>query len=105
MAASTDTPKSYVGLTLDKFITGPLEEKEKYYLLLALVCLKLPHYAVDRTIQAGYGSQYPSAAVRLGNVKLGKVPDLGDLCALIKHSMPDFDIPGRLLPAGTFVLN
>lgn len=89
---------------LHEFINGPLEEKQKYYLLLALVCNKLPHYAVDRTIQAGYGSQYKSAAVRLGNVKLGKVPDLNDLCALIKHSMLEFDIPARLLPAGTFAL-
>jgi hypothetical protein len=89
---------------LEAFINGPLEEKEKFYLLLALVCNKLPHYAVDRTIQAGYGSQYKSAAVRLGNVKLGKVPDLHDLCALITHSMPAFDIPRRLLPVGTFSL-
>jgi hypothetical protein len=89
---------------LQEFINGPLEEKQKFYLLLALVCLKLPHYAVDRTIQAGYGSQYKSAAVRLGNVKLGKVPDLNDLCALIRYSMPEFDIPARLLPIGAFVL-
>jgi len=53
---------------------------------------------VTRTIQAGYG-EYKSAAVRLG-----KVPDLQDLCALITHSMPAFDIPRRLLPVGTFSL-
>jgi hypothetical protein len=90
---------------LQEFINGPLEEKEKYYLLMALVVGKLPHYAVDNTIRAGYGQEYKSAAVRLGNVKLGKVPDLNDLCALIRHSMPDFDIPARLLPAGTFALS
>jgi hypothetical protein len=90
---------------LQEFINGPLEEKEKFYLLMALVCNKLPHYAVDRAIQAGYGGQYKSASVRLGNVKLGKVPDLNDLCALVKHSMPEFAIPGRLLPAGTFALS
>lgn len=90
---------------LEEFINGPLEEKEKYYLLLALMCGKLPHYAVDNTIMAGYGRQYKSAAVRLGNVKLGKVPDLNDLCALIRYSMPEFAIPGRLLPAGTFALS
>jgi hypothetical protein len=89
---------------LHEFINGPLEEKEKYYLLMALVWGKLPHYAVDNAIRAGYGQDYKNAAVRLGNVKLGKVPDLNDLCALIKHSMPDFDIPARLLPAGAFVL-
>jgi hypothetical protein len=89
---------------LQEFINGPLEEKQKFYLLMALVCMKLPHYAVTRAIQGGYGEQYPNAAVRLGNVKLGKVPDLNDLVALIKYSMPDFDIPARLLPAGTFVL-
>lgn len=89
---------------LHEFINGPLEEKEKYYLLLALVCYKLPHYAVDRTIEAGYGKHHKNASVRLGNVKLGKVPDLNDLCALIKHSMPAFDIPARLLPVGTFAL-
>lgn len=90
---------------LQDFINGPLDEKEKYYLLMALVCRKIPHFAVDRTIQAGYGHQYKSAAVRLGNVKLGKVPDLNDLCALVQYSMPEFDIPHRLLPAGTFVLS
>jgi len=90
---------------LEEFINGPLDEKEKYYLLMALVCGKLPHYAVDNTIRAGYGSQYKNAAVRLGNVKLGKVPDLHDLCALVRYSMPDFDVPGRLLPAGTFTLS
>jgi hypothetical protein len=89
---------------LEEFINGPLEEKEKFHLLFALVCMKLPYYAVDRAIQAGYGAHHKSASVRLGNVKLGKVPDLNDLIALIKHSMPDFDIPARLLPAGTFVL-
>lgn len=89
---------------LEEFINGPLEEKEKFYLLMALVCKKLPYYAVDHTIQAGYGKHHRSAAVRLGNVKLGKVPDLNDLCALIKYSMPEFDIPSRLLPAGAFVL-
>lgn len=90
---------------LQEFINGPLEEKEKFYLLMALVCKKLPYYAVDNTIRAGYGGEYKSAAVRLGNVKLGKVPDLNDLCALIKNSMPEFDVPTRLLPAGTFALN
>ena len=90
---------------LQDFINGPLEEKEKFYLLFALVCTKLPRYAVDRTLQAGYGKDYEGASVRLTNVKNGKVADLNDLCALIKYSMPDFDIPPRLLPAGTFVLS
>lgn len=89
---------------LQEFINGPLEEKEKFYLLMAMVCTKLPYYAVDHAIQAGYGKHHKSASVRLTNVKNGKVPDLNDLCALIKYSMPDFDVPHRLLPAGTFVL-
>lgn len=89
---------------LQDFINGPLDEKEKFYLLLALVCNKLPHYAVDRAIQAGYGSHHRNASVSLANVKLGKVPNLPDLCALIKYSLPAFDIPSRLLPAGTFAL-
>jgi hypothetical protein len=90
---------------LQEFINGPLEEKEKYYLLMAMVCTKLPYYAVDRTIEAGYGKHHKSASVRLTNVKNGKVPDLNDLCALIKNSMLEFDIPSRLLPAGTFALS
>ena len=89
---------------LQEFINGPLEEKEKFYLLFALVCTKLPRYAVDRALQAGYGKDYEGASVRLTNVKNGKVADLSDLCALIKYSMPEFDIPARLLPAGTFAL-
>ncbi len=76
-----------------------LTDKQKYYHLLGEVCEVLPHYAVDETIRAGYGQQYPSAAVRLGNVKLGKVPHLPDLVALVRHSMPAFEIPLHLLPA------
>jgi hypothetical protein len=89
---------------LQEFINGHLEEKQKYYLLLALVCFKLPRNAATKAIQAGYGDEYPNAAARLENVKAGKVPDLNDLIALIKASIPDFDIPARLLPVGTFVL-
>ena len=91
-------------MMLQEFINGPLEDKEKFYLLFALVCTKLPRFAVDRTIQAGYGTEYEGASVRLTNVKNGKVADLNDLCALIKYSMPDFDVPPRLMPAGAFVL-
>lgn len=89
-------------MMLEAFIKGPLEEKEKFYLLFSLVCTKLPRFAVDRTIQAGYGADYPGASVRLTNVKNGKVPDLNDLCALIKHSMPEFEIPGQLQSVGNY---
>lgn len=90
---------------LQEFINGPLEEKQKYYLLLAMVCMKLPYYAVDNAIRADYGKQYRNATNRLTNVKVGRIADIKDLCALIKHSMPEFDIPNRLLPAGTFTLS
>jgi hypothetical protein len=89
---------------LTELIAGPLEEKHKFYLFLALVYLKLPHYAADRAIQAGYGGHYQNASVSLSNVKLGKVPNLPDLCALVNYLKPEFNLPGCLLPAGTFTL-
>lgn len=76
-----------------------MHEKEKFYSLLALVCMKLPRYAVELAINAGHGAEYgDNAARRLYNVKQGKVICLPDLVALVHHSLPDFEIPAHLLP-------
>jgi hypothetical protein len=76
-----------------------MHEQEKFYSLLALVCRKWPRYAVEATLNADYGKQYGEAAARrLYNVKQGKVVNLADLVALIRHSLPKFEIPAHLLP-------
>ena len=76
-----------------------MHEQEKFYYLLAMVCRKLPRYAVEATIRADYGAEYGEAAARrLYNVKQGKVVNLRDLVAIIRASLPDFEIPAHLLP-------
>jgi hypothetical protein len=76
-----------------------MHEQEKFYYLLAMVCRKMPRYAVDLAISAGYGAEYGATVQRrLYNVKQGKVVNLPDLVALVRHSLPDFEIPSHLLP-------
>jgi hypothetical protein len=76
-----------------------MSEKQKFFSLLAAVCDKLPRYAVEQTINADYGAEYGAAAAkRLYNVKQGKVVCLPDLVALVRHSLPQFEIPAELLP-------
>lgn len=76
-----------------------MHEKEKFYFLMALVCRKLPRYAVEVALRAGYGAEYGvNASRRLYNVKQGKIISLADLVALVRHSLPDFEIPAHLLP-------
>jgi hypothetical protein len=70
-----------------------MTEREKYFTLLGLVCEKLPYYAAHLAAEAGLG-----VAARLQNVKLGRVIHLADLVALVRHSIPDFEIPSHLLP-------
>ncbi|WP_210516446.1 hypothetical protein [Hymenobacter terricola] len=85
---------------LDDFLNGTATEKQKYFLLQALVCEKLPNRAVDMAVRAGMGGEFKSASVGLQNVKLGKVPSaLRDLVAMVRLSMPDFEIPEFLMPA------
>ena len=72
-----------------------MHEEEKYYGLMALVCRKLPHYAVQMTIDAGYkGSRQ-----MLHDVKRGRTINLTALVALIRASLIGFEIPAHLLPA------
>lgn len=75
-----------------------MTEKEKYYHLLGEVCEKMPSSAVDSAIRAGYGQEHKSASTRLHHVKQGKVVSLADLLALIRYSMPDYQVPAPLLP-------
>ncbi len=76
-----------------------MHEKEKFYSLLALVCMKMPRYAVEITVRAGYGEELgPAAAKHLYNIKQGKVVNLAALVALVRHSLPEFKIPAHLLP-------
>ncbi len=75
-----------------------MSEKRKFFSLLALVCDTLPRYAVEIAIKAGYGAEYgEGAARRLYNVKQGKVVCLPDLAALVRHGLPEFEIPADLL--------
>jgi hypothetical protein len=71
-----------------------MHEEEKFYSLLALVCRKMPHYAVQMTIDAGYEAERQ----RLHDVKRGRTICLPDLVALVRHSLPRFEIPAHLLP-------
>lgn len=70
-----------------------MTEREKYFILLGLVCEKLPYYAAQLASVAGLGEHR-----RLQNVKLGKAIGLADLVALVRHSLSEFEIPEHLLP-------
>lgn len=72
-----------------------MTEREKYHSLQALVCEKLPYYAAQVAATAGAGK-----LTRMQNVKAGKVISLLDLVALVRHALPDFEIPTHLLPVG-----
>lgn len=76
-----------------------MTDRQKYYHLLGEVCELMPSSAVDSAIRAGHGQDYKSASTRLHHVKQGKVASLPDLLALIRVSMPDYEVPGHLLPA------
>lgn len=76
-----------------------MTDKQKYYHLLGEVCEAMPSSAVDSAVRAGYGQEHKSASTRLHHVRQGKVASLPDLVALIRHSMPDYQIPAELLPA------
>ncbi|WP_151087354.1 hypothetical protein [Hymenobacter baengnokdamensis] len=70
-----------------------MTEREKYFSLQALVCEKLPYYAAQLAAKAEAGT-----LTRMQNVKAGKVISLADLVALVRHALPDFEIPAHLLP-------
>lgn len=76
-----------------------MTDKQKYYHLLGEVCEAMPASAVDSTIRAGHGQEYKSASTRLHHVRQGKVASLPDLVALVRASMPGYEIPTHLLPA------
>jgi hypothetical protein len=73
--------------------TIKLTEREKYFTLLGQVCEKLPYYAAQLASDAGLGEHR-----RFQNVKQGKAIGLADLVALVRHCLPDFEIPEHLLP-------
>lgn len=70
-----------------------MTERQKYHSLQALYCEELPYYAADLAAKAGAGK-----LSRLQNVKAGKIICLPEFVALIRHSIPDADIPAHLLP-------
>jgi hypothetical protein len=81
-------------------------DRERYHGLQMLVREKLPFYAADMTLNAGYNPLPADAQAdkkaklkRLNNVKAGKVECLPDLVAMVRHCLPDFPIPAELLPA------
>jgi hypothetical protein len=73
-----------------------MHEEEKFYNLMALVCRKMPHYAVQMTLDAGKYKDQPRQF--LHDVKRGRTLNLPALVALVRHSLPDFEIPAHLLP-------
>lgn len=81
-----------------------MTDKQKYYHLLGEVCEAMPSSAVDSTIRSGYGREYASASTRLHHVRQGKVASLPDLVAMVRASMPSYQIPAHLLPADDLTL-
>jgi hypothetical protein len=81
-----------------------MTDKQKYYHLLGEVCEAMPSSAVDSTIRSGYGREYASASTRLHHVRQGKVASLPDLVAMVRASMPTYEIPTHLLPADDLTL-
>lgn len=73
-----------------------MHEDEKFYGLMALVCRKMPHYAVQMTLDAGQFTDQPRQF--LHDVKRARTVNLPVLVALVRHSLPDFEIPEHLLP-------
>jgi hypothetical protein len=73
-----------------------MHEEEKYYALLSLVCRKLPHYAVQMTLDADHYTDQPRQF--LHDVKRGRSIHLPALVALVRSSLPGFEIPSHLLP-------
>jgi hypothetical protein len=72
-----------------------MTEKQKFYRLLSEVCERLPTSAINDAIAGGYNAN----AVQLLHVRQGRTINLPHLVALIKHGLPDFQIPEQLLPA------
>lgn len=73
-----------------------MHEEEKYFALLSLVCRKMPHYAVQMTLDAG---EYPDQPRQfLHDVKRGRAINLTALLVLVRHSLPRFEVPAHLLP-------
>ncbi len=73
-----------------------MHEEEKFYALLSLVCRKMPHYAVQMTIDAGEYKDQPRQF--LHDVKRGRTLNLAALVTIVRHSLPRFEIPAHLLP-------
>jgi hypothetical protein len=73
-----------------------MHEDEKFYGLQALVCRKMPHYAVQMTLDAGHYKDQPRQF--LHDVKRGRTINLSALVTLVRCSLPDFKIPEHLLP-------
>jgi len=70
-----------------------MTEREKYFSLLALICEKLPYYAAQMLAKKEGGT-----LSRWQNVKAGKTISLADLVAMVRLTLPDFEIPAHLLP-------
>jgi hypothetical protein len=73
-----------------------MHEEEKFYGLMALVCRKMPHYAVQMTLDAGKYKDRPRQF--LHDVKRGRITDLAALVTMVGVCLTDFKIPEHLLP-------
>lgn len=74
-----------------------MTSKQKYFRLLSHVCEALPTSAVDAVLRAD--RDYPLGATALAQVRVGRTINLKALVALVRASLPDFQIPEELLPA------
>jgi hypothetical protein len=73
-----------------------MHEEEKFYALLSLVCRKMPHYAVQMTLDADEYTDQPRQF--LHDVKRGRTLNLAALVTIVRCSLPRFEIPAHLLP-------
>ena len=70
-------------------------DRQKYYLLMAMVCEELPTSAIDTLVR----NEHDATAAQLTAVRQGRKIELPWLIDLVKVGLPKFEIPAELLPA------
>lgn len=71
-----------------------MTDKQKFYHLLGEVCETLPVGAIDSLAR----NDYQATTIQLMQVRQGRIINLKHLVALVRVGLPDFEIPGHLLP-------
>lgn len=69
-------------------------DRQKYYLLMAMVCEDLATGAIDTLVRQGH----EATTAQLTAVRQGRKIDLALLIDLVKAGLPRFEVPDELLP-------